>query len=312
MLNPKPKVAVLLATFNGAPWLAEQLETILAQQDVDQTVIVSDDGSTDGTLELLTEFAERDQRIVILPSQPPTHSSAANFCRLIRHVGLDTYDYVALADQDDVWMPDKLARAVAMLKKEQADGYSANVTALFEDGQRKLVEKAGPQQRLDHYFESPGPGCSFVVTQGLISRLVPVLQAIDKRRGRLFAYHDWFIYAFARRAGFKWTIDPVAPMLYRQHAHNVLGANIGLQPRLKRLQRLWSGWYFDEVRWQHQVLESLHHLMPNGQATLQAEDLNIDTFRARLRFAVRIAPHARRRLRDRLWLGACVGLGIMR
>jgi rhamnosyltransferase len=312
MLKPMPKVAVLLATFNGAPWLREQVETITAQQDVDQTVIVSDDGSTDGTLELLAQLARADERIVVLPTQPPTRSSAANFARLIRQVNLDAYDYVALADQDDVWLPDKLTRAIAMLRQEQADGYSANVTALFEGGQRKLVEKAGPQQRLDHYFESPGPGCSFVLTRRLMSQLVPVLHAIERRGGRLFAYHDWFIYAFARRAGFKWTIDPVAPMLYRQHAHNVLGANIGIQPRLKRLRRLWSGWYFDEVRWQHEVLESLRDLMPNGQACLRAEDLNIDSFRARLRFATMIAPHARRRLRDRLWLGACVGLGIMR
>lgn len=311
-MSPRPRVAILLATFNGRAWIEDQLASIYAQQGVDWTLLISDDASTDGTAEYLADVAAQRKDVLLLPAAPATGSSAANFARLLREVDLDQYDHVALADQDDIWLPDKLARACLMLRRKAADGYSSNVEAWFPDGRRSLVAKASPQHEHDHYFESPGPGCSFVMSRRLMQRVVPVLQAIHARGDRVFAYHDWFLYAFARRAGFVWHIDPKPTMLYRQHDHNVLGANIGLLPRWRRLQRIWSGWYLDEVRWQYDVLESLSALMPGGQTTLPAELLRLDSLYARLRFCVTVAPEARRRLRDRLWLGMCVFSGILR
>lgn len=311
-MTSRPRVAILMATYNGRAWIEAQCASIFAQQGVDWTLLVSDDASTDGTLEYLREIAAHRRDVVLLPTAAPSGSSAANFARLLREVDLDRYDFFALADQDDIWLPDKLARACLMLRRKAADGYSSNVEALYADGRRALVAKSSPQHAHDHYFESPGPGCSFVMSRRLMQRVVPVLQAIHERSDRVFAYHDWFLYAFARRAGFVWHIDPKPTMLYRQHAHNVLGANIGLLPRWRRLQRIWSGWYLDEVRWQHDILESLSALMPAGRTTLSADLLRLDTFSARLRFCLRVAPEARRRLRDRVWLGMCVFSGILR
>ncbi len=307
-----PRVAVLLATFNGRQWIEDQVASIIAQQGVDWTLVVADDGSTDGTREYLEKLAAERKDVMLLPPAPPSGSSAANFARLLRTVELARFDYFALADQDDIWLPGKLARACLLLRRKLVDGYSASVEALFADGRREMVSKASPQHRHDHYFESPGPGCSFVLSRRLMEQLVPVLDAIAARGDRLFAYHDWFIYAFARRAGFRWHIDPTPTLLYRQHENNVLGANIGLTQRWRRLKRIRSGWYFDEVRWQYTTLESLSALMPSGKTSLDPELLNLASLLARLRFCLRVVPQARRRLRDRLWLWIGVFSGVMR
>lgn len=198
------------------------------------------------------------------------------------------------------------------MRRKLVDGYSASVEALFPDGRRSMVAKASPQHRHDHYFESPGPGCSFVLSRRLVEQLVPVLEEIASTSNRLFAYHDWFIYAFARRAGFRWHIDPTPMMLYRQHNNNVLGANIGLMSRMRRIRTIRSGWYFDEVRWQHHTLESLAAMMPAGRTTLEPRLLDIAGLHARLRFCLKVVPQARRRLRDRLWLWVGVSCGVMR
>lgn len=307
-----PRVAVLLATLNGRTWIEEQVQTIFAQTGVALTLIVSDDGSTDGTREFLESTCAGRADMRLLPTTAPSGSSAANFSRLLRAVDTSEFDYFALADQDDIWMPDKLARACMLMRRKLVEGYSSNVEALYPDGRRAVVMKASPQHRHDHYFESPGPGCSFVLSRRLMRQLVPVLEAIAARGDRIFDYHDWFIYAFARRAGFRWYIDPISRMLYRQHQANVLGANIGLLPRWRRLKKIRSGWYFDEIQWQHRTLESLRSLMPSGRSTLPAELLQIDSLGKRLRFCLRVVPQARRRFRDRLWLWIGVLSGTMR
>ncbi len=311
-MNQPPRIAILLATFNGRVWIEEQIASIVAQRHVDWTLLIADDGSTDGTLEYLETLAAQRDDVVLLPAAPPSGSSAANFARLLRTVDLDRFDYFALADQDDIWLPDKLARACMLMRRKLVEGYSASVEALFSDGRRAMVAKASPQHRHDHYFESPGPGCSFVLSRRLMEQLVPVLDAVASSGKRLFAYHDWFIYAFARRAGFRWHIDPTSMMLYRQHDHNVLGANIGMLQRLRRMKRIRSGWYFDEVRWQYQTLEALDALMPSGKTTLEPRLMNLDGLAARLRFCLRVVPQARRRLRDRLWLWVGIFSGVMR
>lgn len=307
-----PRVAVLLATYNGRPWIAEQVASILAQRDVELTIHVSDDGSTDGTREWIEAQQAEGAPLRMMPMRAPSGSSAANFARLISEGDYTGYDFCALADQDDLWSPGKLGRAVRIMAADGIDGYSSSVTALFEDGRRRLVEKSAPQRRYDHYFESPGPGCSFVLGASLMKELAHSLAHLRSLGPVEFDYHDWFIYAYARRAGYKWYIDPEPTMLYRQHARNVLGANIGLGPRWSRLRRIHSGWYLSEVRKLHSTLESLASFMPNGRQELRTEQLAIAGLVARTRFFFQVVPEARRGVNERLWLWFCTLMGILR
>jgi rhamnosyltransferase len=241
-----PRAAVLLATRNGARFVREQLDTILHQEGIDVTVFVSDDDSSDDTLSIIEDVRAAQGRVVILPRIGRIGSAGGNFFRLIEEVGPDTYSYFCLADQDDIWMHDKVSRAVRCMRESGASGYSGSVTARWPDGVSHIVEKGGARGCMDYMFEGPGPGCTFVMTDVLyraVRRLIVEKRALVSR----VHYHDWLIYAFARWAGHAWFIDPVPKMVYRQHGGNDTGANAGVKALVFRAKKIWSGWARDQV-----------------------------------------------------------------
>ena len=107
-----PPVRILLATWNGAAHLSEQLDSYLAQDHGNWALWVSDDGSDDGTWEILEDFraAHPDREIRLL--RGPGQGAAANFLSLLTHPELPPGP-VALSDQDDVWKPCRLSRGLA-------------------------------------------------------------------------------------------------------------------------------------------------------------------------------------------------------
>lgn len=236
----KPKVMVILATYNGIEWLEQQVESILKQLDVQIEIVVSDDSSSDGTLNYLVEKS-RSSSINILASNYQG-SAGQNFLKLIRETNFKGIDYVAISDQDDIWKKNKIISAIKRVKFLSVDGYSGNVTAFWENGKQKLLNKAQPQQTLDYMFESSGPGCSFVLSKKLAMELQQFL-LLNQAKCKDVALHDWFIYAFARSRGYKWTIDKESYISYRQHGKNVVGANIGIQAKKERWKKMREGWH---------------------------------------------------------------------
>ena len=236
-----PRVLIVLAAFNGIKFLPAQLESILCQQDVDVQVAISVDRSSDGTQAWVEETAQRDPRVSVLPSEQVFGGAAPNFFRLINEVDLTGFDFLALADQDDLWHPDKLARACQQMQHKGAAGYSSNVTAFWPNGRERLIDKAQPQQPWDFLFEGPGPGCTFVLKQPLALALQAWVRTHAEQLQPV-GFHDWLIYAWARAQGYSWTIDAQPHMLYRQHADNQIGANAGLRPLLLRIRRVADGW----------------------------------------------------------------------
>jgi rhamnosyltransferase len=240
-----PTTAVLLATFNGEAYLNDQLISIENQSDVKVVIVASDDCSIDHTLHLFNDACINSLELILLPTQK-LGSAAANFFRLLRDADITQVDYVALSDQDDIWQADKLSHAIQMIEANDVDAYSSNVTAFWPNGSQKLINKAQPQQSWDYMFESAGPGCTFVLTQKLALDLQKFLN-VNQSKCQGIALHDWFIYAFARSRGFKWFIDPTSYMLYRQHAGNVVGANVGLKAKLARWKKLREGWLMNQA-----------------------------------------------------------------
>ena len=236
-----PSVAVCLAAFNGMRWLPEQLDSILAQTGVTVTVVLSVDQSRDGTEAWLNERASNDSRVVLLPHGEKFGGAARNFFRIIQDSNFSEFDYISFADQDDIWLPDKLQRAHEILSKTEADAYSSNVTAFWPDGRKTLIEKSQAQVRWDFLFEAAGPGCTYVMRK----ELVYAIQALLKNRWadvQQVGLHDWFVYAFARAHGYRWVIDSYAGMLYRQHEKNQVGVNMGWKALLHRANKIISGW----------------------------------------------------------------------
>ena len=238
----RPRFAVLLATWNGSPWLEEQLQSIYAQREVDIVVIASDDASGDETPRLLADWS-RSHGLSRLPTQGERFGNAArNFLRLLRDAPLGAATHVALSDQDDIWNDDKCIRAAQTLARSCADAYSSDVTAFWANGRQRLVRKSQRFRRFDHLFESAGPGCTFVFRRDAFERL-RAWGALNFAALQRVKVHDWLFYAYARQQGWQWVIDPQPTVLYRQHQSNEIGVNAGYRPAWRRLQALFSGTY---------------------------------------------------------------------
>lgn len=286
----RPRILVLLAAFNGMAYLPEQMASLLGQQAVDVQAVLSIDRSSDGTEAWAAQLAQLDARVSVLPGGQIFGGAAPNFFRLLRDVELAGYDFVALADQDDVWHPDKLIRACQQLEDTGAAGYSGNVTAFWPSGSARLLDKAQPQQQWDFLFEGPGPGCTFVLKQPLalalqtwVQQRAQALQAVH--------FHDWLIYAWARAHGYQWLIDAQVCMHYRQHAFNQLGANSGMRPLLDRARRVVNGWWLGQASMIAQLLQLHEH--PFVAPWLRGQRWGL------LQLALR-AAQCRRRRRDQL------------
>ena len=240
------KIAVLLASYNGVKYIKEQVDSILNQKEVDVTIFISDDLSTDGTIEYLQDIYKDFKNIVYLPSGLKFGGAGKNFFRLIRDVDFSSFDFISFVDQDDIWYEDKLIRAIKTIEDKQLDAYSSNILAFWEDGKEMIINKSSSQARYDYLFEAAGPGCTYVLKKDLAISLQNFIcdnwEDVNK-----IELHDWFIYAFARENNYKWHIDEKPSMRYRQHTSNQVGANDGLKAKLKRLKKVFSSWYREEI-----------------------------------------------------------------
>jgi rhamnosyltransferase len=300
-----PKIAVLMATYNGAPWLTEQIESILHQLDVDVTLYVSDDCSTDLTWSILTTLEKEDRRIVLLSNDQKFGNAGKNFYRLIKDVDIENYDYIAFSDQDDIWLPSKLISHVNLVRKLEVDAVSSNVTAFWEDGREELIEKSQPLRRWDYLFEAAGPGCTYLMTPRLVDKVRSILRNLSTP-ALAVSLHDWLSYAVCRSMGWGWHIDYEPSVFYRQHATNLLGANSGLKSKLARLKKLNNGWYRNEVL---KVTEVCQHLNRQSEYLNIHHFLSSENYLNRLRIIGYISQSRRRPL-DRLMLLASILIGM--
>ena len=237
------RFAVLLAVFNGTPFLRDQLNSILQQKGVDVEIFVSVDSSADGSEEWVDQFALADPCIHVLPHGQIFGGAAPNFFRLMRDVSFDSFDYVCFADQDDIWLPQKLLRAAQTLGGDESSfkAYSSNAIAFWEDGRAALIKKSQAQTRWDYLFEAAGPGCTYVLKTDL-AKEIQHLVIRDQARINKIGLHDWFIYAYTRSKGYRWAIDDQAFIRYRQHSNNQVGMNSGLKAFMHRARKVSSGW----------------------------------------------------------------------
>lgn len=245
--NDDPKVAVLLAAYNGMEWIEEQISSIFAQKNVDVTIFVSVDRSTDGTELWVDNLAKTTANVVLLPYGERFGGAGANFYRLIRDINFTEFDYIAFSDQDDIWLDEKLDRACSLISSNVCEVYSSDVIAFWSDGKQQLIKKSYPQKKYDYFFEAAGPGCTYVFNV----RSALALQKFVKKNTNLaecVSLHDWLAYAFCRQNGFTWFIDDQPLMLYRQHDNNQVGINKGIQAYKKRFGLIRQRWYRNQVK----------------------------------------------------------------
>lgn len=220
-------VTVILSTFNGSAFLQEQLNSLYAQTHPNIKILARDDGSTDTTRHIL-ERAQADGRITVLADHENL-GAAASFFRLLQAAATGA-DYVAFCDQDDVWLPEKISRAIAALatiRNGRAAAYCSRLdivgATLTPIRSTALPEKIGFGNAL---VENICVGCTMVLNRHAIDLVCENLPAN-------VLIHDWWCYLVLSCFG-EIVFDRDAHIKYRQHGENVFGAAAGRMDRLTR------------------------------------------------------------------------------
>lgn len=303
-----PRMTVLLASFGGMPYLPNQVASIAAQRGVDLRLIVSDDGSKDGTTAYLDQLRDRcaPGRVQVL--RGPGQGYAANFVFLVRHAPGDTGS-VAFSDQDDHWHPDRLLRAaksmssIALLPAIHVAARRITDADLNPRGLWQL-----PVDRLEFrnaLVESVLPGNATVMNP----RAFALLKAAFANHPSVSS-HDWAMYQILAGAEAALHLDPDALVLYRQHGKNTVGAGKNLKWARQRLARMIGGTYGRALSESRAFLKSNRSLLSarNRQVLDQSERLSAPGLRDRLTAMRQVRPYRLRR-GDQLALWAEVMTG---
>ena len=220
---------ILMSTYNGEKYLPELLDSVYKQTYGNVDLLVRDDGSTDNTLHILNEYAA-NHRIQILYGK--NIGAAESFFKLVEQAS-DSYDYYAFCDQDDVWLPKKLARAVDRLSE-----LDSNTPNLYYSGQILVDEnlKTISRHRLTlnrsyraNFIFNQMAGCTAVLNRKLFS-LLKLYKPVD------VFMHDAWCYKMCVTCGGNVVVDDKEYILYRQHGGNTVGLNNSLSGKFKQVQ----------------------------------------------------------------------------
>jgi glycosyltransferase involved in cell wall biosynthesis len=261
------QVAILMCTKDGAAFIDDQLKSIANQTHENWILIVSDDGSTDGTIAKLTKFAKTHHQTVTI-RKGSQKGPCANFLSLANDPTIDG-DYFAFSDQDDIWKEDKLRRALAWLAT-----VSANVPALY-CGRTELMSMDERSYGLSPLFTRPsafhnalvqnlGGGNTMVFNQA-------AKKILEEAATIAVVLHDWWTYQLVSGAGGIVLYDPQPMVKYRQHPNNLIGSNYGWRERLVRLRMMLRGRFRNWNDTNIAALQRLptHLLQPKNRAILE-------------------------------------------
>lgn len=217
-------VTVLLATYNGEKYIAEQLDSILEQTYKDIKVVIRDDGSTDNTINIINRYLEiYPETIFICPTTYATGSAAENFFKLLE---LNSDDYIMLCDQDDVWLPNKVEITLKAMREAESENTPVLVhTDLFvADENLNIISNSFAK------FQSLSPNRNSLNNMLMQNNITGCTVMINKPlKELLFTYpkncamHDWWLGIIAAAFGKIVYVD-TQTMLYRQHGLNQVGA----------------------------------------------------------------------------------------
>ena len=261
-----PHITLLMGTRNGAAHLHQQLAALAAQTHEDWALWVSDDGSSDRTRDILREFAQTHPNPVIL-FKGPEQGLAANYLSLLCHPDLPPGP-VALADQDDLWLPTHLTRGLTALLQDDTSAGQAFVP-------NRMVLPPGQAPRPLRWRVARPPDFRNALVECLLPGSGLILDAhavaLARRAGRAqVPFWDWWLYLLLTGAGARILHDPSPGLFYRSHAANTLGPRTGLRAALWRIGKLTDGSY---ARWLSANLAALEThmalLTPEAQAILR-------------------------------------------
>ncbi len=230
MTEREPTVGVVMSTYNGEAWLAEQLDSILKQTVAPDEMIVRDDGSSDATLQLLRRFAEQAPFPVHVLEDKTNVGYARSFWIAF---GRSTMDYAAFCDQDDEWTPDKIAVIKAEIKRSRPNAILHN-WILRDDATGSRHEERGFARRsvrgpMAFHFMFVHRGCALVVRRKLFEAWLHQELPIEFGFSRVIS-HDSFATLLCNAAG-RVVCLPNRLLIYRRHAKNTTPYHVSKDAR---------------------------------------------------------------------------------
>lgn len=229
------KVAILLSTYNGQEYLAQQIESIQNQTYKDWKLYIRDDGSTDNTVKIIKEYCKSDSRIFLINSSFRDNlGPLKSFFYLLKKVQASVYFF---CDQDDLWLQNKLE---VMLNEYSKTNYpqllysdlsvvNENLQKIPDNNFEFLIGKITNQNR---FVDNDIPGCVM-----MIDRQLRDLAVNYTKNYTYISMHDWWLALIAESFG-RITFINKKLVLYRQHGNNALGA--GLKSQNNIFQKLFS------------------------------------------------------------------------
>lgn len=241
-----PKCLILLSTYNGEKYIEEQLNSLLKQEGIELYILIRDDGSKDTTVSIIERFSENSSDSIRLLKADNLGAKASFFELLwIAEREFSEFDYYAFCDQDDIWLPEKLSRAVTLLRNHNNQALPLMYCSATQMVDAKLspikLWPSPPRKQLSMYnalVENVAVGCTTVLNRKALEWIAPSPPAnVDK-----LIMHDWWFYLCISTFGHV-VFDQEPHILYRQHGSNVLGGqtNNWISKWKKRFRRYIKG-----------------------------------------------------------------------
>lgn len=267
------RVTILMGLYNGARFLPDQLASFTRQTLTGWDLVVGDDGSTDGSRDILTAFAEtqatEDRAVSVVAG--PGQGVAVNFLTLLANLP-ESVEWVALSDQDDVWLPDRLQLGQSALSRGPVEEPALFGSATWVVNEDLSAPRHSPQ------FLRP-PSFSNALVQSIAGGNTMLLNPVAARLARSAAQealtaggpvtHDWWLYQLIAGVGGRVIREERPTLLYRQHGENLFGANRGWRASALRMRQVVAG---DLAGWVDQNTRALrasdHRLTPENRAAL--------------------------------------------
>jgi len=288
------RVQVVLSTFNGQRFLQDQIESILNQDYTEVDLLIRDDGSTDETPHILERYKILKN---VQISQGHNVGVVKSFFKLLDASSLDA-EYIAFCDQDDVWLENKISRAIGILEQHNdkiPTMYCSRVTLTDED-LNKLAHSQIPKREPDFrnaLVQNVATGCTIVINNA-------ARQLILKKFPSSAMVHDWWIYMVVSAFG-KVIYDTESKILYRQHSANVIGEKSGLLAKwIKRIRRFLKHGKIPFVTLQAKEFSKIYgELLPSDKKGILDRFINErSTFMGRLRYACKGEIYRQTKLDD--------------
>lgn len=266
-------VTVLMGVYNGASYLRDMLDSLAQQDHPDWKLLVSDDTSTDHSTTILQDFSATRPEGQVLLRSGPARGFTLNYLTLLAGLDTDTSRWLAFADQDDVWLPQRLSRGLKALDEVTTPALAAGpVWCVRADLSQRRISGGWPGQTgfRNALVQNVVQGNAMLANPAAARLLIEGARRV-LQTGHIPVTHDWWAYQIVTGAGGQVRKVTQPTVLYRQHAGNMIGANDTPVATVRRVRMALQGRQRDWAAANCAALSScLPLLTPQARALLHS------------------------------------------